>query len=75
MDRIAGAELGGVPLVTATSLEIGLPCLFVRSKKKDYGTSKQIEGVRSTRANRPVEIEPELGAVERVLDSARQRAT
>ena len=27
------------------------------------------------RANRPVEIEPELGAVERVLDSARQRAT
>src|SRR2546421_434743 len=41
VDRIAGAELGGVPLVTATSLEIGLPCLFVRGKKKDYGTSKQ----------------------------------
>jgi orotate phosphoribosyltransferase len=44
-DRLAGAELGGIPLVTAASLHIGLPTLFVRNKKKDYGTSKQLEGV------------------------------
>src|SRR3954464_14197187 len=44
-DRLAGAELGGIPLVTATSLHTGLPCIFVRNKKKDYGTSKQLEGV------------------------------
>jgi orotate phosphoribosyltransferase len=43
--RLAGAELGGIPLVTATSLHMSLPCLFVRNKKKDYGTSKQTEGV------------------------------
>jgi orotate phosphoribosyltransferase len=43
-DRLAGAELGGIPLVTAASLHTGLPCLFVRNKKKDYGTSKQLEG-------------------------------
>jgi orotate phosphoribosyltransferase len=43
--RLAGAELGGIPLVTAASLETGLPCIFVRNKKKDYGTSKQLEGV------------------------------
>lgn len=42
--RLAGAELGGIPLVTATSLETGLPCLFVRNQKKDYGTAKQLEG-------------------------------
>lgn len=42
--RLAGAELGGIPLVTATSLENGLPCLFVRNQKKDYGTAKQLEG-------------------------------
>lgn len=42
--RIAGAELGGIPLVTAASLETGLPCIFVRNKKKDYGTAKQSEG-------------------------------
>ncbi len=43
--RLAGAELGGIPLVTAASLETGLPCLFVRNQKKDYGTAKQTEGV------------------------------
>lgn len=42
--RLAGAELGGIPLVTAASLETGLPCIFVRNKKKDYGTAKQLEG-------------------------------
>jgi orotate phosphoribosyltransferase len=42
--RLAGAELGGIPLVTAASLFTGLPCLFVRNQKKDYGTSKQLEG-------------------------------
>jgi len=44
IDRLAGAELGGIPLVTAAALETGLPCIFVRNAKKDYGTSKQIEG-------------------------------
>ena len=45
VDRLAGAELGGIPLVTAASLEIGLPTLFVRNKKKDYGTARLVEGV------------------------------
>lgn len=45
VDRLAGAELGGIPLVAAASLETGLPCVFVRNKKKDYGTAKQVEGV------------------------------
>lgn len=43
-DRLAGAELGGIPLVTAASLATGRPCLFVRNQKKDYGTAKQLEG-------------------------------
>jgi orotate phosphoribosyltransferase len=43
--RLAGAELGGIPLVTAASLATGLPCIFVRNAKKDYGTAKQLEGV------------------------------
>src|SRR5437879_5266564 len=44
IDRIAGAELGAVPLAVVTSMACGRPCVFVRSQKKDYGTSKQIEG-------------------------------
>ena len=42
--RLAGAELGGIPLVTAAGLASGLPTLFVRNQKKEYGTSKQLEG-------------------------------
>ena len=42
--RLAGAELGGIPLVSAASLACGLPCVYVRNTRKDYGTSKQVEG-------------------------------
>lgn len=42
--RLAGAELGGIPLVTAASLASGLPCVFIRNQKKEYGTAKQLEG-------------------------------
>jgi orotate phosphoribosyltransferase len=42
--RLAGAELGGIPLVTAASLETGLPCVFVRNARKAYGTGRQLEG-------------------------------
>ena len=45
VDRLAGAELGGIPLVTAVSLATGKPTVLVRNQKKDYGTAKQIEGV------------------------------
>jgi len=43
--KLAGAELGGIPLVTAASLASGLPSVFIRNQKKDYGTAKQLEGV------------------------------
>ncbi len=42
--RLAGAELGGIPLVSAASIESGIPCIFIRNSKKEYGTSKQLEG-------------------------------
>lgn len=42
--RIAGAELGGIALAAAASMAAGLPFVIVRNKKKDYGTSKPIEG-------------------------------
>ena len=43
-DIIAGLELGGVPLVTALSLETGLPAAFIRKEAKTYGTCRAIEG-------------------------------
>ncbi|MFK0333782.1 orotate phosphoribosyltransferase [Rhizobium sp. NPDC090275] len=41
---VAGLELGGIPLVTAISLETGLPAAFVRKEAKAYGTCRVIEG-------------------------------
>jgi orotate phosphoribosyltransferase len=44
VDRLAGAELGGIPLVTAASLATGKPTVLIRNQKKDYGTARQLEG-------------------------------
>ena len=44
-DRIAGAELGAVPLAAAAGMAANKPIVFIRNQKKDYGTAKQIEGV------------------------------
>lgn len=43
--RIAGAELGGVPLAAAASLASGKPFVIVRAGRKNYGTAKRIEGI------------------------------
>jgi orotate phosphoribosyltransferase len=43
-DKLAGLELGGVPLATALSLRTGKKCLFVRKTPKTYGTCNLVEG-------------------------------
>ena len=43
-ERLAGAELGGIPLVTAASIATGLPAVYIRNARKEYGTGKQLEG-------------------------------
>ncbi len=45
VDRIAGPELGAVPLAAAASMACGKPFVLVRNQKKDYGTAKQVEGL------------------------------
>jgi orotate phosphoribosyltransferase len=41
---IAGAELGGIALAASTAMASGKNWIIVRNSKKDYGTSKMIEG-------------------------------
>ncbi len=47
VDRLAGVELGAVPLVVATALQTGLPYVIVRKAAKEYGSSagEAVEGV------------------------------
>jgi orotate phosphoribosyltransferase len=43
-DMLAGVELGAVPLVAATALKSLKDYLIIRKERKEYGTSKLIEG-------------------------------
>jgi len=43
-DRIAGVELGAVPIAAAVSMETGRPYVIVRKERKEHGTSKDFEG-------------------------------
>ncbi len=43
-DKVAGLELGGVPLAAAVSLRTRVPSLFVRKQAKSYGTCNLVEG-------------------------------
>jgi orotate phosphoribosyltransferase len=46
VERLAGVELGAVPLVVATALATGLPYVIVRKSAKEHGSSagRYIEG-------------------------------
>ncbi|MFI4862424.1 MAG: orotate phosphoribosyltransferase [Phycisphaerales bacterium JB063] len=44
IDRLAGTELGGIPLVSAAAIATGKPAILIRNQKKGYGTAKQLEG-------------------------------
>jgi orotate phosphoribosyltransferase len=50
---LAGLELGGIPIVTALSLETGLPAAFVRKNAKTYGTAKLAEGAEGAEGVEP----------------------
>ena len=43
-DKIAGLELGGVPIATGLSLKTDIPCLYVRKEPKTYETCNLVEG-------------------------------
>jgi len=67
--KLAGAELGGIPLVASASMASGIPCVFIRNKRKDYGTEKQLEG--TLRADdRVVIIEDVVTTGGQVLEAA-----
>ena len=61
-DRVAGVELGAIPLAVAVSLETGLPFIMVRKKPKDHGTQSLLEG--------ELEVADEVVLVEDVTTTA-----
>ena len=44
VQRLAGTELGAVPLLVALALETGLPYVILRKKARAHGTGRAYEG-------------------------------
>jgi orotate phosphoribosyltransferase len=63
--RLAGVELGAVPLVAAVALHTGLPYGIVRTSAKEYGTANKIEG-------RPIEAGEGFTLIEDVVTTGTQ---
>ena len=70
-DRIAGVELGGVPLATALALETGIPYLIVRREAKEYGTGRDVEGDMAP-GQRVVLVEDVLTTASQAISAARR---
>jgi orotate phosphoribosyltransferase len=64
-ERLAGVELGAVPLVAAAALESALSYVIVRKATKEYGTGNRIEG-------RPFEAGENVALVEDVVTTGTQ---
>jgi orotate phosphoribosyltransferase len=69
--RIAGVELGGVPLATALSLETGIPAIIVRREAKEYGTARDVEGVWES-GERVVLVEDVLTTASQAIAAAKR---
>jgi orotate phosphoribosyltransferase len=68
--RLAGPELGAVPLAAAAGMAANKPTVFIRNQKKEYGSSKQIEGVLSA-GDRVLLIEDIVTSGGQVVEAAR----
>lgn len=44
VEKLAGMEMGGIPLAALLSHKTGIPALYVRKKAKEYGTCNLVEG-------------------------------
>lgn len=70
-DKLAGLELGGVPLATGLSLKTGKPCLYIRKVAKTHGTCNLVEG-GFREGESAVVIEDVITTAEQVCASVKQ---
>ena len=68
---LAGLEMGGIPIVTAISLDCGMPAAFVRKQAKEYGTCKLAEGA-DVNGKRVCVIEDVVTTGGQIIESVRE---
>ena len=70
VDVVAGTATAGIPHAAWVAEELGKPLIYVRSKPKDHGRGKQIEGVL-TAGQRVVVIDDLISTGGSVLNAVR----
>ena len=68
-NKLAGLEMGGIPLVTMISHLSGIPTTFIRKEAKKYGTCNYIEGVDLADSDKIVIVEDVITSGSAVLDA------
>jgi len=68
---IAGLEMGGIPVVSALSIQSEIPAAFVRKKAKEYGTCKLAEG-RDINGKNVCIIEDVVTTGGQIIESAKE---
>ncbi|BBL79659.1 orotate phosphoribosyltransferase [Rubrobacter xylanophilus] len=71
VNRLAGVELGAVPLVVAVALRTGMPYVIVRKEVKGHGTARSLEG-RLERGERVALIEDVITTGTQAVRAARR---
>ncbi len=73
-DRVAGMELGAIPLVVALALETSLPYVMVRKEGRTHGTQRALEGElrKGERVLLVEDVTTTGGTVRRAVDLLRE---
>jgi orotate phosphoribosyltransferase len=71
IEVLAGLEMGGIPIVTAISLQNDMPAAFVRKEAKEYGTCKLAEGA-DVNGKRVCVIEDVVTTGGQIIESVRE---
>ena len=69
VNKLAGLEMGGIPLVTMISYISGIPATFIRKEAKKYGTCKFAEGAEFGREDNIIIVEDVVTSGSAVLDA------
>ncbi len=73
-DVVVGIETGSIPIAAVIAHELGVPMVYVRKKRKDFGAGRLIEGVLNRGAEAVIieDVVTTGGSIARAVEAVRQ---
>ena len=73
-DVVVGIETGSIPIAAVIAHELGVPMVYVRKKRKDFGAGRLIEGVLNEGAEAVIieDVVTTGGSIARAVEAVRQ---